>query len=132
MKRARLRAFIEAVTAIQAEQTDEQALTHIGFFPEWKQKPWAVGDRCQDEGILYKCIQAHDATPQPTWRPKDTPNLWTRVDDPSIEWPAWVQPTGSTDAYMKNAKVSHNGHHWMSDIDYNPYEPGVYGWTMVE
>ena len=35
----------------------------------------------------------------------------------------------STDAYPKGAKVSHNGKHWISDLDANVWEPGVYGWT---
>ena len=40
----------------------------------------------------------------------------------------WVQPQGSADAYMKGDKVSHNGKHWVSDIDNNVWEAGVYGW----
>jgi hypothetical protein len=27
------------------------------------------------------------------------------------------------------AKVSHNGKHWISDVDNNVWEPGVYGWS---
>ena len=27
------------------------------------------------------------------------------------------------------AKVSHNDKHWVSTLDANTYEPGVYGWT---
>lgn len=26
-------------------------------------------------------------------------------------------------------KVSHNDKHWISDVDSNVWEPGVYGWT---
>lgn len=44
-------------------------------------------------------------------------------------YPEWVQPTGAHDAYLKGDKVSHNDKHWMSDIDSNVWEPGVYGWT---
>ena len=36
---------------------------------------------------------------------------------------------GSTDAYAKGAKVSHNGKHWTSDVGANVWEPGAYGWT---
>ena len=39
------------------------------------------------------------------------------------------QPTGAQDAYAKGAKVSHNGKHWISDVDNNVWEPGVYGWS---
>ena len=32
----------------------------------------------------------------------------------------------------KGAKCSHNGKHWMSDVDNNVWEPGAYGWTEAE
>ena len=87
---------------------------------------YAVGDRARDGDELYKCLIAH--TSQSSWRPSVSPSLWARIDDPSQEWPEWVQPQGSTDAYAKGAKVSHNGKHWISDYDANIWEPGVYGW----
>ena len=45
------------------------------------------------------------------------------------EWPVWVQPIGASDAYNKGDKVSHNEKNWISDVDANVWEPGVYGWT---
>lgn len=41
----------------------------------------------------------------------------------------WIQPTGATDAYPAGAKVSHNSKHWISDVDNNVWEPGVFGWS---
>ena len=38
---------------------------------------------------------------------------------------------GSTDAYAKGAKVSHNSKRWTSNVYANVWEPGVYGWTEV-
>lgn len=90
-------------------------------------KDYVTGDRRRHEGLLYKCLMNH--TSQPSWTPDVSPSLWVRVDDPSQEWPEWVQPLGSTDAYPKGAKVSHLERHWISDIDANVYEPSVYGWT---
>ena len=58
-----------------------------------------------------------------------SPSLWVGISDPAEEWPEWSQPVGSTDAYAKGAKVSHNGKHWTSDVDANVWEPGAYGWT---
>ena len=52
------------------------------------------------------------------------------MDNPEEEWPEWRQPTGVTDAYTKGYKVSHNGEHWISDVDDNVWEPGVYGWIQ--
>ena len=98
-------------------------------------KPWeinveyAVGDRIRYETTLYKCIQAH--TSQSDWTPTAAVSLWARTDDPREEWPEWVQPVGASDAYVINSQVSHNGSHWISDVDNNVWEPGVYGWHNI-
>lgn len=121
-----LRRLIEIASA---SLTDTDALDGVELFPHWsgEGKEYAVGDRVNYTGTLYKCLTAH--TSQPTWTPTDSPSLWVRVDDPSQEWPEWIQPVGSTDAYAKGAKVSHNGKHWISDYDANTWEPGVFGWS---
>lgn len=123
----RLRALIEQ-TAVNL--TDTEALTGIELFPLWNDsKTYQTGDRVRFEDTLYKCLQSHDA--QPSWKPSEAVSLWVRIDDPSIEFPAWIQPTGAHDAYAKGAKVSHKDKHWVSDIDANVYEPSVYGWSEV-
>lgn len=43
--------------------------------------------------------------------------------------PIWTQPLGATDAYMKGDTVSYDGKIWVSDVDNNVWQPGVYGWT---
>lgn len=108
---------------------DDQAESVTILFPSWQtDTDYAVGDRRQDYGLLYRCLQAHHS--QDDWRPADVPALWVRTW--TEEWPEWVQPTGAHDAYNKGDKVSHNGKHWESDIDANVYEPSVYGWSEVE
>jgi hypothetical protein len=42
----------------------------------------------------------------------------------------WEQPE-STNPYNKGDKVTHDGKVWVSEIDGNIWEPGVYGWTEV-
>lgn len=106
--------------------TDDQAETVTALFPDWEtSKAYAVGDRVKYNGLLYRCVQAH--TSQSDWTPDITPALWVRTS--TEEWPEWIQPTGAHDAYNQGDKVSHNEKHWVSDIDANVYEPGVYGWT---
>lgn len=124
-KAKQLRALIESL-AITLD--DATALTGVELFPAWAtDTAYAVGDRVQYNGVLYKCVQAH--TSQADWMPDATPALWVIV---SIEeWPEWIQPTGAHDAYDKDAKVSHNGKHWKNTMDANVYEPGVYGWEEV-
>lgn len=109
--------------------TDTDALTAVELFPKWQDDAeYSVNDRVRYNDLLYKCLQAH--TSQSTWTPPDSPSLWVRVDDPSHEFPEWVQPTGATDAYNKGDKVSHNEKHWISDVDANVWEPPTM-WTEV-
>ena len=106
---------------------DDEAETVTVLFPLWQAIPpmqYTVGDRVQYNGLLYRCVQAH--TSQADWTPDVVPALWVRTS--TEEWPEWVQPTGAHDAYDLGSKVSHNGKHWISDINANVYEPGVYGW----
>lgn len=82
--------------------------------------------RYQHNGTLYKCVQAH--TSQADWTPDTASSLWSKTSDPAEEWPEWSQPVGAHDAYSKGAKVSHKEKHWISTVDSNVWEPGVYGW----
>lgn len=105
---------------------DEEAETVTALFPDWEEnKAYAIGDRVKYNDLLYRCVQAH--TSQANWTPDVVPALWVRTS--TEEWPEWIQPTGAHDAYNTGDKVSHNEKHWISDIDANVYEPGVYGWT---
>lgn len=105
---------------------DDEAESVTILFEEWQtDTAYAVGDRRQYDGLLYKCVQAH--TSQADWTPPIVPALWVRTS--TEEWPEWVQPQGAHDAYNAGDKVSHNEKHWVSDIDANVYEPGVYGWS---
>lgn len=122
MKAKQLRQLIEQL-AVTLD--DETALTGVELFPMWTiDLAYAVDDRVQYGGILYKCIQAH--TSQADWTPDATPALWVIVT--VEEWPEWVQPAGAQDAYTKDSKVTHNGKKWISSYDANVWEPGVYGW----
>ena len=124
----KLRALIEKASA---SLSDTDAITAPELFPRFDGNAhlYAVGDRVRYGDLLYKCLQAH--TSQSDWTPDTAVSLWVRVDDPSIEYPEWKQPTGAQDAYAKGAKVSHNEKHWVSDVDNNVWEPGVYGWDEV-
>ena len=128
ISRIHLEKLRSLIIKASASLSDTDALNGVELFAEWAtDTDYAVDERIRYEGTLYKCLIAH--TSQSTWTPDVSPSLWVRVDDPSIEWPEWIQPVGSTDAYAKGAKVSHNGKHWISDVDNNVWEPSVYGWT---
>lgn len=122
-KAYQIRAEIEKASI---SLSDEDALAAPELFAAWSTDIfYNVGDRRRYNGQLYSCVQAH--TSQVDWTPEATPALWkkTSID----EWPEWIQPTGAHDAYSTGDKVSHNDKHWISDIDANIWEPGVYGWT---
>jgi hypothetical protein len=55
---------------------------------------------------------------------------WREVVDPTAPPPDFVQPTGSTDAYMTGDKVTFNGVVYTSLIDNNVWSPADYptGW----
>lgn len=111
-----------------SELDDEKAVEVPSLFDPWiPNEDVTIGVRryFNGTGFLYKCVQAHKT--QIGWEPNVTPALWAKVS--VEEWPAWSQPTGAQDAYEKDSKVSHNNKHWISDVDNNVWEPGVYGWT---
>lgn len=112
-------AAFEEEEHTEEEITDERQewCFHIG---EWRNK----GEIVPYNGEKYEVLQGHHLSEE--WKPDQTPALYKKLQ--SGEWPEWVQPTGSHDAYAKGGKVSHNGQHWTSDVDGNVWEPGVYGW----
>ena len=124
----------EEVTAMLIRQQingltvdDNTALRMREFYPEWAAGvDYATGYKVQHGGRLWRCIQAHKS--QDGWEPENAPSLWAKVlipDETVI--PEWEQPD-STNAYTKGDKVTHNGKTWVSDVDGNVWEPGVYGW----
>ena len=119
----------ELILKVVNALTDAEALEGVELF-----QPWEVGKQYSVDGIryrygdkLYTCVQAH--TSQSDYTPDITPALWKEVS--VEEFPEWVQPTGAQDAYRIGDKVSHNSKHWENTVDYNIYEPGVYGWNEV-
>ena len=128
MTRAKAEQLRQLIEQLAVTLADETALTGVELFPMWAiSRAYAVGDRVQHGGTLYKCVQAH--TSQADWTPGATPALWVVVI--IDEYPEWVQPTGAHDAYNTGDKVSYNGKRYVCTIDANTYAPDVYGWEIV-
>ena len=117
--------------AVRGDLDDATITKYADKFPAWTSPVnYAAGDIARYNDKLYRCLQAH--TSQEGWAPDMAGSLWKKIGDPTAEYPEWVQPTGNIDAYPLGAKVSHNGQRWVSAIDNNVWEPGVYGWNVVE
>ena len=106
---------------------DNDALETVTLHPVWRTDTvYTVDYRVRYDGMLYSCITGHTA--QATWAPDVSPSLCARVLVEDGKILPWVQPD-STNPYMAGDKVTHNGKTWVSDVDNNVWEPGVYGWT---
>ena len=131
MKREHAYKLRELLHKASASLTDEDALDGIELFPLWMpDHEYAAGVRVRYSEKLYRCEQAH--TSQAGWEPPAVPALWTEVAKPG-EIPVWKQPTGAQDAYMTGDKVHYpdkDGPVYVSTVDYNTWEPGVYGWEL--
>ena len=128
MTRAKAKQLRQLIEQLAVTLDDETALAGVELFPTWVVgKAYAVNDRAQYNGTLYKCIQAH--TSQADWMPSATPALWKTVS--LDEYPEWVQPTGAHDAYNIGDKVTYNGQHYVCTSNANVYAPDVYGWDLV-
>ena len=112
------------------EVDDKTALRMVEFYPEWAAGvAYTTGYKVQRSGKLWRCLQDH--TSQDGWKPDSAPSLWAKVLIPDeTVVPEWEQPD-STNPYSAGDKVTHNGKTWVSDVDNNVWEPGVYGWSEV-
>lgn len=130
--------IVNMLIAARPVVSDEFALQTLDMFPKWEDN---IGltvtnddlskgfDRYQHNGELYKVVQA--TTFQTQYEPgtEGTSSIFVKVS--LEEWPEWVQPAGTHDAYNTGDKVTHNGKKWVSNSDANVWEPGVYGWSEV-
>lgn len=130
-KARELRKILEKAMTETASLTEAEAVAATCLYPKWNGNgaAYVKGQRVQDDGVLYTVLQNH--TSQAGWKPTAAPSLFAKVliPDPTAV-PEWEQPD-STNPYSKGDKVTHNGKTWVSDIDNNVWEPGVYGWTEV-
>lgn len=133
MKWNELVAFIKSA---RETATDETALVGLELYPKWADNigktitndDIAKGlNRYQHNGKLYKVVQPTVFQEQYEPGAAGTSSIFVEIS--LEEWPEWVQPTGAHDAYAKDDKVTHNGKKWVSDVDANVWEPGVYGWS---
>lgn len=132
---AQTQAYADALTLAKLQAVsldDETAVLVPNLFDMWSDsKHYTKDTRVTYNGVLYKCLQDHDA--QADWNPVDAPSLWAKVlPGQSGEIGEWEQPE-STNGYMTGDKVTHAGKTWESTADNNVWEPGAVGapWKEV-
>lgn len=122
-------AVAAQLAVMSLDLTDEQAMEVSTLYPDWEVGGlYKTGDIRRYGGALWRALQ--DSTGEAQYPPDAYTAGWKRIGEPdgSGVFP-WVQPLGATDAYKKGDVVTHGGKTWVSDIDANVWEPGVYGWS---
>lgn len=110
-------------------------------YPLWAQPSgvhdaYQAGDIVNYNGTLYQSridgnVWSPDVYPAGWEAYGESPEPEPGPDTDPTSYPEWVQPTGAQDAYAMGATVTHNGQRWVSTVDANVWEPGVYGWEAV-
>lgn len=124
-------------TLKNAKFDDSQAMEFADLYPKWQPNVSYQVDDIVSYGVnednetqLWKVVQAH--TSQADWTPDKAPSLFSKIgfDESGVQ--IWTQPLGAHDAYNTGDIVMHNGVKYKSTVDGNVWEPGVYGWEVVE
>lgn len=124
-------AYRKQIEAAAQHLPDEMIQDSVRLFPKWDGNgvSYEAGLKLNYNGTVYKVLQVHIS--QPDWTPAAAPSLFAKVLTDPDEILPWEQPD-STNPYAKGDKVTHNDHIWVSDLDGNVWEPGVYGWTRTD
>lgn len=125
-------AVLSFVMSSAADMSDEDAQDVSMLFAEWQVgASYKTRDICSYQGGLYRILQDVPSA-QADHTPDKAVSLYKKIGEPTGGLFPWSQPQGAHDAYKKGDKVSHNGKTWVSTVDSNVLEPGVYGWKEAK
>lgn len=120
---------------LDADTQTEAILSVPSVFPKWEagknytaKTVLGYGENSVGDVQLYQVLQAHTSSAE--WTPDAAVSLFKKVGVTADGTPEWVQPLGREDSYMSGDITSHKGQTWVSTVDYNTWEPGVYGWEV--
>lgn len=130
--------FNKAVQLFAVSIEDEATMMSIpSVYPEYKigvayktKDKFRYGTNSVGDPQLYQVLQPHTSAAE--FPPETSTSLYKKIGVSADGTPLWVQPLGATDAYHTGDTVLHNDKKWVSDIDNNVWEPGVYGWSEVD
>ena len=91
-------ASIAFVVLAEGGQIDDVTATeNVEQFAPWAYPiAYKKGNIRRYGSDLYRCNQDH--TSQADWTPAAAASLWSKIGDPTEEWPEWSQPVGAHDA----------------------------------
>lgn len=140
--------FIETLESLEEEQDkaiienmpDDKAALFKAKYDYWQEgEKYNPGDKRRwfkdGEERLFLYIGHEPTVAQPGWEPHVAHSLWRDLEGEipgESGYPKWIQPGGSTDAYEKGFEVEHKGTIYKSTVDNNVWEPGVYGWEVID
>lgn len=114
---------------------DDEAMEIADLYPAWvASRKYSVGTtlkygiNADGETQLWSVVQEHVS--QADWTPDKVASLYKKVGFNDSGVPIWTQPLGGHDAYKKGDVVSYNDKNYISTVDNNVWQPGVYGWTV--
>lgn len=102
-QRAKLFKIREALDDFVAQIADvpQKINQYTETIRVWKPGVYAIGDVRIENGIPYKCVQAHDSTANAGWTPSATASLWMQYHGTTHDTArAWIAPTGAHDMYL--------------------------------
>lgn len=116
-----------------AHSLDDDAAQRVDMlFDEWTAgASYKTGDIIRYKAGLYRVLQ-NVPSAQADHMPDKAVSLYKKIGEPTGGLFPWSQPQGAHDAYKKGDKVSHKGKTWVSTVDNNVWEPGVYGWEEAK
>ena len=95
--------------------------------PEPGEDPWTWYNL--DEQVFHNMKLWRSLTNANTYEPGVA--SWRETVTAPGEYSPWLQPSGSTDAYKIDDKVTHDGQNWNNVTADNVWEPGVFGWEVI-
>ena len=134
-----LRAKIESMAGDMITD-DTEAMEYIELFPIWTASLSSCprGYKVRDEGNLYQAIHPLTVVSQ-NRKPsgEDGSNQWQKIDNSGDEYPEWHEYIpGVGEPWHIGDKCTHNGQRWTCTLGNaagtNTWEPGVYGWEVVQ
>ena len=124
------------LATLDVETQSESILEVPSVFPKWKagkvykvKEVFRYGVNAVGDAQLYQVLQEHTSAEEHT--PDTATSLYKAIGVTEDGIPEWVQPVGSTDAYMMGDVVSYNGQKYKSTCDNNVWSPDTYGWEVA-